>query len=374
MTAGDNPEVSQCGGAIGQYVTAYIKKQSCYADGTDCGFVGYHEDTVITLCELEVYGVAGGGDCVRGSLGGKKDALSVNCGDACTGTLKVSADNAYRSAYINGVNVGSGSSWQSVEEYAIAVSASDGQLVIAIDATDAEVSNAGIGGLLAEVTIAGKVFGSDDSWKCWSNGEAAADSHDATPPDGWTVASYDDSDWPVAAMHSGFADSRWGFGAATACNGCDNIWNHVFGHSNPGISENANWIWTADQEVHNDVFCRVTIDLTGAGSPAVDREFYFGDAVPDSGTEVRKTPRWPRSWANFSLFQLYFRRNTWANLYILGQPNTFPAGGRIVGRRHGLHRTRRAGWPGIWLDLRQRPGNRRLSDRLVRWNPRPGPR
>ena len=32
-----------------------------------------------------------------------------------------------------------------------------------------------------------------------------------------------------------------------------------------------------------------------------------------------------RSWANFSLLQLYYHRNAWANLHLLGQPNTFLA-------------------------------------------------
>ena len=41
--------------------------------------------------------------------------------------------------------------------------------------------------------------------------------------------------------------------------------------------------------------------------------------------EVRKMPSWPRSWANFSLLQLYSHRNAWANLHLLGQPNTFLA-------------------------------------------------
>ena len=41
--------------------------------------------------------------------------------------------------------------------------------------------------------------------------------------------------------------------------------------------------------------------------------------------QVRKTPSWPRSWANFSLLPLYFHRNAWANLHPLGRPNTFIA-------------------------------------------------
>jgi hypothetical protein len=47
-----------------------------------------------------------------------------------------------------------------------------------------------------------------------------------------------------------------------------------------------------------------------------------------AGEQVRKTPSWPRSWANFSLLWLYSYWKAWANLYLLGQPNTFLAAGR----------------------------------------------
>jgi hypothetical protein len=60
--------------------------------------------------------------------------------------------------------------------------------------------------------------------------------------------------------------------------------------------------------------------------------------------QVRKTLSWPRSWANFSLLsalQLCSHRNAWANLHLLGQPNTFLA---AVPRRPSLQRCRlRAG-------------------------------
>jgi hypothetical protein len=45
--------------------------------------------------------------------------------------------------------------------------------------------------------------------------------------------------------------------------------------------------------------------------------------------KVRKTPSWPRSWANSSLLQLYSHRNVRANLHLLGQPNSFLAQGRL---------------------------------------------
>ena len=34
---------------------------------------------------------------------------------------------------------------------------------------------------------------------------------------------------------------------------------------------------------------------------------------------MRKTPRWPRRWASFSLLHLHSHENAWANLHILGQ-------------------------------------------------------
>ena len=55
--------------------------------------------------------------------------------------------------------------------------------------------------------------------------------------------------------------------------------------------------------------------------------------------QVRETPSWPRSWANFSLLPLYSHRNAWANLHLLGQPNTFLAAAVLpaVGQRHRDH-------------------------------------
>jgi hypothetical protein len=42
------------------------------------------------------------------------------------------------------------------------------------------------------------------------------------------------------------------------------------------------------------------------------------DAEEAAAAKVRKTPSWPRSWANFSLLALYSPRNAWANLHLLG--------------------------------------------------------
>ena len=81
------------------------------------------------------------------------------------------------------------------------------------------------------------------------------------------------------------------------------------------------------------------LDADGGGTLEVDevverveafhrqRRAFSSKALAGVLAEVSKTPSWPRSWANFSLLQLYSHRNAWANLHLLGQPNTFLAGG-----------------------------------------------
>ena len=51
--------------------------------------------------------------------------------------------------------------------------------------------------------------------------------------------------------------------------------------------------------------------------------------------KVRKTPGWPRNWANSSLLQLCSHRSLWTNLHLLGQPDTFLAPAQ--GRRRQAH-------------------------------------
>jgi hypothetical protein len=54
-------------------------------------------------------------------------------------------------------------------------------------------------------------------------------------------------------------------------------------------------------------------------------KWWRGTTVGTRHAQVRKTPSWPRSWANFSLLWLYPHRNAWANFHMLGPPDTFLA-------------------------------------------------
>eukprot|EP01052_Picozoa_sp_SAG31_P038820 SAG31_NODE_5259_length_2645_cov_2.607227_2_plen_469_part_00 len=175
---------------------------------------------------------------------------SVDCGTAtCTGTVRVSVDNSHNT-YIQGVEVGSNGNWQAVDSYDFTTDNS-GQLVVAIDARDAEVTSTGVGALIAEITVAGQTFSSNTDWKCYQDGEGAA-GHGITAPPGWTLPGFDDSAWS-ATLQAGPIGSYGAGTTETACNGCANIWNAVYGREQPGISADAMWIWTADHETHNDV-------------------------------------------------------------------------------------------------------------------------
>jgi hypothetical protein len=54
---------------------------------------------------------------------------------------------------------------------------------------------------------------------------------------------------------------------------------------------------------------------------AIEEEAVMLVAGGAATIQVRETPSWPRSWANFSLLWLSAHRNARASLHLLGQPN-----------------------------------------------------
>jgi hypothetical protein len=67
---------------------------------------------------------------------------------------------------------------------------------------------------------------------------------------------------------------------------------------------------------------------------------------------VRKPPSWPRSWANFSLYSCVPTEMHWANLHLLGQPNTFLARRLVAVEKHPAETQARAIYA-KWLVLVQ---------------------
>ena len=136
-------------------------------------------------------------------------AAAGNGVSASTDGIVITADNSYR-LYVNGVQVGAGSDWHSSQAYALDLAPGD---VLAVDATNF----GGVGGVLAQVQVDGRVLGSSTEWKLCAT----------SPPAGWTAAGYSDAAWANASDYSSYKYSNWGINIT-------------------GMPANtpADWIWT----------------------------------------------------------------------------------------------------------------------------------
>ena len=84
------------------------------------------------------------------------------------------------------------------------------------------------------------------------------------------------------------------------------------------------WSGAMTGNLHKDQ--DLTIRMSCAAGTQISQDSATGVCEPcPFNQQVRKTPRWPRSRANFSLLWLYSHSNAWANLHRLGQPNTLLA-------------------------------------------------
>ena len=211
----------------------------------------------------------------------------VSRGAGCSGTFSIAVDNAY-ALYINGVyqsNVNgqrtnvdgcdtavtpigdpyTGCNWQSVDLHEF--TNIPGPVTIAVDALDA----GGAGGWIGTAVIDDIEYSTSaaSDWKCWtpppeSHGQEGGWSqvnsgwHGDPPPYGWTRSHFDDSAWGPPTS----------YGVGTGAGAVD-PWgdiNRDMGMGSAGrIGDGAEWVWTDDNENHNDVYCRLTVPC---GRPA----------------------------------------------------------------------------------------------------------
>ena len=118
----------------------------------------------------------------------------------------------------------------------------------------------------------GENDGQDGGWSQVNNGW-----HGDPPPAGWADhdVNFDDSAWAPASEFGLNGVGPWG------------DVNREMGAADDGglgvISADAQWIWSADPDAHNDVYCRLVVPCGEGGSTdGVDIEFYFGTAIPES--------------------------------------------------------------------------------------------
>ena len=187
-------------------------------------------------------------------------AISIElAGTARTLTLSEGAVNHAGDMY-------TGCNWQSVDLFKFALSGPT--VVVGVDALDA----GGIGAMIATVRIDGdqsqEIPTSSDRWKCWEGGGHGGD--DATDwsqvsdtwrgmdgPNGWELPGFDDSSWERASSHGANGASPWG--DVNRDMGMDSMGN---------ISAASEWIWTSDENLHNDIFCRLEVSCGSPPPPA----------------------------------------------------------------------------------------------------------
>eukprot|EP01050_Picozoa_sp_SAG11_P001251 SAG11_NODE_53_length_19648_cov_14.691902_13_plen_199_part_00 len=123
--------------------------------------------------------------------------------------------------------------------------------------------------LIATVrTDDGREFPSNSSWKCWEGGSHGGDDaadwsqvggnwHGIDGPNGWELPDFNDSSWAAATSIGQNNVVPWG--DVNRDMGMD------FGDAPRGvISADSEWIWTADENLHNDIFCRLVISDCGS--------------------------------------------------------------------------------------------------------------
>ena len=132
----------------------------------------------------------------------------------------MTCDNEF-DLYVNGEKVGKGDTWTTTYEFNTVVNTGD---VIAIDGVD----KGGPAGFIG--VFNGKITKPSD-WKC-----------SIQKSDNWNKNKFDDSKWPLATSYGK--------------NNQQNVWMSVGRGARPNIPNDAEWLWTNNNENHDRVYCR----------------------------------------------------------------------------------------------------------------------
>jgi len=161
------------------------------------------------------------------------DVPKTNVGAATPVSVYFTCDNEF-DMYVNGNKVGRGTSWTTTYKFSPMIKAGD---VIAIDGVDQ-------GGPAAFIGVFGGKPTKPSDWRCSTK-----------LSNGWTLNNFDDSSWAKAVSYGK--------------NSNNNIWRSVGGGSRPNIPDDAEWLWTSDNNNHNRVYCRYFMTPAPAPAPVV---------------------------------------------------------------------------------------------------------
>ncbi|KAF7361154.1 hypothetical protein MSAN_01147200 [Mycena sanguinolenta] len=122
-------------------------------------------------------------------------------------TIIITADNEY-TLYVNGVTIGSGTSWTVAQKYTVNFASAPTEIVLAVLATNTAASPAGLV-VAMELNMvpsgrvnctAGTFVLSDAGWK----------SIKTAIPSGWQQPGFDDSAWPAVVAEAEYSAAPWG--------------------------------------------------------------------------------------------------------------------------------------------------------------------
>ena len=141
--------------------------------------------------------------------------------------IRMTVDNVF-DLYVNGKLVGRGNSWTTTYSFNPQI---DKLRSVAIAGRDKGGPAAFIG------TFGGKITKARE-WKCMDYTKSKV-------PSNWMTDNFDDRKWPVAKSYGKNSDN--------------NVWRRVAGKVRPNIPNNAEWIWSKDNENSDMVYCRLQI-------------------------------------------------------------------------------------------------------------------
>ena len=191
----------------------------------------------------------------RNSAGGEHSSFidNVRIYRSLYATAIVSCDNSY-DMYFNGGYKGSGSLWSQAQTFNLPLQ--PGKNVVAIKGSDA----GGIAALLAEIRVAEQErLGSNVSWKV-----------SLSAPPNWTDVNFDDSGWSNATNYGPYGSGVWGTGV-----------------SGMPLDTPAKWIWSSNNDAHDEVYFRFSFDspyATAIVSCDNSYDMYFNGGYKGSGS------------------------------------------------------------------------------------------
>ena len=176
--------------------------------------------------------------------------------DDATGQVHICGDDGYH-FYVNEEEIGSHEDWRTVQGHTFTASC-DTPTIYAIDAYD----TGGVASVIAQINHCGEMVLTSSAWKCEQFGEDG-------PPSDWKSASFDDSRWNQAGVAGGNGVNPWGL--------------------RQDVSGESQWIWTADPNGHDHVYCRYLSHHHARDCPAAQARYwqdYRDVAAYDGGYEA----------------------------------------------------------------------------------------